>query len=277
MYYLDILALTAINCLLALAAYLPISRGLLVVCFGAFMSVGAVVAAGLYSGGTVSFLAAILLGGAVSAGMGIMVAIIAAKTEGFVFAILTLSVGEFVRVIAVNWEMLGGALGYKNVTGNQSVIWPLGMFVLFVALFSLFDRTRMRGALDALREDEELASALGVSRMFHNVAVLMIGAAIAGLAGGLYIHHVGILDPRNFGALKSIEILMFPIIGGSRRFWGPVLGAIFLTVLPEVLRVSLTLRMLIYGIIVVLVTVLLPDGLSGLFSRLVPGMSKEAT
>src|SRR5205085_10196082 len=115
MYYLQIAILVAINCLLALSIYLPLSTGLMAVCFGSLMSIGAITAAWAYSSAGLPFSLAILSGGMVAAVAGTIIFYLCKKLTGFLFAVATLGIGELAHVVAINTEALGGALGYKNV------------------------------------------------------------------------------------------------------------------------------------------------------------------
>lgn len=281
-YYLQLLSLIAINCLLGLAAGLPLSGGLLVVCCGAFFGVGALVAAYLHATLAVPFILA-LLGGALCAALSALVAsLLATRARGFLFAIATLSLGEVLRVIVLNSAALGGALGYKDVLPVVGPGYPLvSLLLVFVLLRSLM-ASPVGSALLAVRVDERWSLQMGIRPELHRGLAMALGGFIAGLAGGLYVHNVGILEPRMFGAAKSIEILLFPIIGGVTRVWGPVAGAVILTLVPEIFRFSASWRMVLYGCSMVLVTLFWRDGISGLADRLsrsVPmrARSKDAT
>lgn len=261
MYYQQVATLAAINCLLALAAYVPYSAGLLVVCLGTFMSVGAVASASVYSVGTVPFPLALLCGGLVAALFAFAVSIICYRLKGFEFALATLGIGELTRVIATNSGMLGGALGYSNVRSDVSPLYAFLSLVAVAALFYRFDRSAVRKALLVLRENETLAPTLGIKGTSHAVFAVTMAGLLAGLGGSLYIHTVGILDPKMFGFENSVQILVYPILGGLGSFIGPIIAGSALTVIPELLRFTPPFRMILYGASLVAAVVFLPDGI----------------
>lgn len=264
MYYLQVATLVAINLFLALGAYLPLSTGLMVMCFGALMSVGAVASATAHANLGVPFPVAVLLGGAAAAGAGLVVSMLCSRLTGFLFAVATLGIGELARVIAINSELLGGALGYRDV---KMVPYPfywaclIGTASALLILLSLFERSAARHALAVLRENQSLATSLGISGPRHRLGAVTAGGFLVGLGGGFYIHSVGLLDPRMFGFEHSLLILVFAVLGGVRHFTGPLLGAVALTILPEALRFSPSSRMVLYGTVLVIVAVLRPEGI----------------
>lgn len=230
------------------------------------MSVGAIASAYSHASLNVPFPLAILLGGLVSSLVGAIVALLCSRLAGFLFAIATLGIGELLRVIAINIEALGGALGYKNVefiSINRYVVFLLVVFALLVSCLVLFERTLTRKAFTLLRENEILAASLGISRSRHVLVSITMGAFIAGVAGSFYIHNVGILDPRLFGFENSLLIIAFVIFGGTRSFLGPLIGASLLTVIPEMLRFSSNYRMILYGVAILVVIILRPEGILG--------------
>jgi branched-chain amino acid transport system permease protein len=128
-------------------------------------------------------------------------------------------------------------------------------------MLTLFERSASRKALAVLQENEVLATSLGISSSLHKIGTVLVGGFLAGVAGGFYIHSVGILDPRLFGFESSLLIITFAVIGGPRNFWGSIMAAVILTVIPELLRFSTTYRMILYGASLVLVVIVRPEGL----------------
>lgn len=267
MYYLQVGILVLINAMLATGAYFPLSAGLMLMCMGTLMSVGAIASAACHSGWGLPFPIAILIGGLLAALAGALIAVLCSRLIGFLFAVATLGLGELTRVIVVNTEALGGALGYKNVeliSPSAYLFYLLVAFGSCVMLLTLFEQSATRKSLAVLRENEVVAASLGVNSLLHKAAAVAVGGFLAGIAGGFYIHSVGLLDPRSFGFESSLLIVTFAIIGGARNFWGAVIGATLLTIIPELLRFSSTYRMVLYGVALILVVVLRPDGILGL-------------
>ena len=268
MYYLQVSTLVLINCLLAMGIYLPLSAGRMVMCMGTLMSAGAIASAMGHSSFGIPFPLALLIGGLVAAILGAFIAALCERLVGFLFAVATLGLGELARVIVVNVEWLGGALGYRDVILISPPVYFTTLLFTFagsVVLLSLFERSAGRRALAVLRENDTLAASLGINGFTHRFGALVAGAFLSGIAGGFYIHTVGILDPRMFGFESSLLILMFAIFGGTRNYLGAVAGAIILTVLPELFRFSPTYRMILYGLTLVLVAVLRPEGVLSAF------------
>jgi branched-chain amino acid transport system permease protein len=213
---------------------------------------------------------AILIGGIVAAFAGTLIAALCDRLVGFLFAVATLGLGELARVTVINTEALGGALGYKNVelvSFNSYFTYLLLTITCCVMLLILFERSATRKALAVLRENNILAASLGINGSWLKMGTVAAGGFIAGVAGGFYIHSVGILDPRLFGFESSLLIVTFAILGGTRNFLGAIIGATLLTVIPEMLRFSSTYRMVLYGLTLVLVIILRPEGVLGLRSR----------
>jgi branched-chain amino acid transport system permease protein len=266
MYYLQVGILVLINAMLATGAYLPLSAGLMLMCMGTLMSVGAIVSAACHSSLGLPFPVAIFIGGLLAALAGGLIAVLCSRLIGFLFAVATLGLGELARVIVINTEALGGALGYKNVEltpPSEYLFYLLVAFGCCVVLLSFFEQSATRKLIAVLRDNEVVAASLGVNSLLHKAGVVAAGGFIAGVAGGFYIHSVGLLDPRFFGFESSLLIVTFAIIGGARNFWGAVIGATLLTVIPELLRFSSTYRMVLYGVALILVVILRPNGLLG--------------
>jgi branched-chain amino acid transport system permease protein len=181
-----------------------------------------------------------------------------------------------VRLGLVNWEYVNGAQGIVAIPQKAS-IWMIDLAVA-VTLFVLW---RLRGskwgfALEAIREDEPAARTLGIHTTGYKLAMLVLGAALAGLAGGLEAHFTFMVAPNGFGFSRVVDMLVFAVVGGAQLFWGPVAGAAFLTVLPELLRELAPLvgiepgplRLLVNGVVLLLVILFLPAGLVSLPRRL---------
>jgi branched-chain amino acid transport system permease protein len=265
-YTLYVATLAVISCLLALGAYVTLSAGLMVVCFGAIMSLGGIVAAVMVSNG-VPYPVSLLIGGFSGAVAGALVYFTCSHLLRFLFAVGTLGFGELARVVAINTSSLGGALGYKSVTMAAPVACTFAILLLAMVSFFFFERSPIRSAFRLIKEDDVSAASIGIDVHSHRLAAMVISSFLVGLAGGLYIHAVGLLEPRMFGFENSVQILMFAIVGGTATSVGPVLAGVSLTILPELLRFSTSLRMLIYGAVLVAVMVFRPEGIVTRSSR----------
>jgi branched-chain amino acid transport system permease protein len=191
------------------------------------------------------------------------------RLKGVFLAIATIGFGEVVRLGFVNWEYVNGAQGIVAIPQKTS-IWMIYLAVAAV----LYVMARLRGskwgfALEAIREDEPAARTMGIPTAAYKLAMLVLGAAIAGLAGGLEAHFTFMVAPNGFSFGRVVDMLVFAVVGGTARYWGPVLGAAFLTLLPELLRELAPLvgiepgplRLMVNGLVLLAVILFLPNGI----------------
>jgi branched-chain amino acid transport system permease protein len=115
--------------------------------------------------------------------------------------------------------------------------------------------------LVAIRQNESLADAMGVSTWRYKLFAFVVSAGLAGFAGALYAHYIGFLNPEPFGVDQSLNAILAVILGGSGTLAGPVVGAFAVTFLPEYLRIADSFRLVTYGFILVVATIFLPRGL----------------
>ncbi|HZR08970.1 MAG TPA: branched-chain amino acid ABC transporter permease [Myxococcales bacterium] len=271
--YQSLIAFVGINALLALSIYATLCCGQLSLANAGFMAIGA------YTGALLTLRAPGIPFVAVLAAASIVPAVIAVplglpvlRLRGVFLAIATVGFGEVVRLFFVNWSYTNGALGLVAIPQRTS-LWTIAL-ALAVTLFVL---GRLRGsrygyALEAIREDETAARTMGIFTTGHKLAMLALGAAIAGLAGALEAHFTFMVAPSGYAFGRVVEMLVQAVVGGTVAFYGPVIGAAFLTVLPEVLRevgarMGLTpgpFRLLLNGAILLAVILYLPNGLVSL-------------
>lgn len=214
------------------------------------------------------FLASLVAGGLLSAICGYVVGLPSLRLKGDYLAIVTLGFGEIIRVVLLNMPSLGGPRGLTGIPPLAT-----GPWMVFFALASTFAVLRFLGtatgrAMFAVREDEVAAEAMGVDTTRTKVKAFVIGAFWAGLAGGLYAHKFGNINPAAFGFMKSFEVVVMIVLGGLGSVTGAVLAAIFLTILPEALRpleqlTRIDFRMIIYSLVLILFMLLRPQGLLG--------------
>lgn len=270
--YQSTLAYIGLNGLLALSVYTTLSCGQLALGNAGFAAIGAYAAALLtMSAGApfpVSLLAAALLPALVAVPLGLPVL----RIKGVFLAIATIGFGEVVRIGLVNWEYVNGAQGLVAIPQKTTV--PLIWLSLAAALLLM---SRLRGskwgfALEAIREDEPAARTMGIDTGRYKLAMLVLGAAMAGWAGALDAHFSFMVAPNGFTFTRVVDMLVFAVVGGTGAYYGPAVGAAFLTLLPEVLREVSPhlgiepgpLRLLVNGLILLAVILFLPQGLVSL-------------
>jgi branched-chain amino acid transport system permease protein len=182
------------------------------------------------------FPASLVLGGLVAALAGLAVGAPSLRLKGDYLAIVTLGFGEIIRVVLQNVDAVGGARGLTGVPTYTNLFWAFGIAAVTVyVVWALLNSTFGRGFL-AVADDEVAAEAMGLNTTRYKITAFAVGSFFAGVAGGLYAHLKGYLNPGGFGFDKSIEIVVMVILGGMGRHAGVVVAAIFLTLLPEGLR-----------------------------------------
>ncbi len=274
-YYSDLITMVCINVILAVSLNLVTGLlGQLVLGHAGFMLVGAYAAAlfTLHSGLplSVSFPIGLLLGGVVAALSGVIIGVPALRLKGDYLAIITLGFGEIIRVIANNLTITNGAKGLYGIESLNSRHNLIAMFsyVFFIAVVVIFlsftfGTSRHGRAVIAIREDEIAAEASGINTTYYKLLAFILAAFIAGVAGGLYAHQIGIIDPSKFDFNRSVEILVMVVLGGMGSITGSIISATVLTLLPEALRDFASYRMLLYSIILICVMLFRPTGLLG--------------
>ena len=267
-YYSGILTMVCINVILAVSLNLATGfLGQLVLGHAGFMSVGAYSAAlfTMYSGlpTVVSFPLALLVGGIVAAAFGVIIGVPALRLKGDYLAILTLGFGEIIRVLILAMPFTGGAAGLSGIPLLTTFTYVFIIAIITVAVIFAFIHSRHGRAVIAIREDEIAAEAAGIHTTYYKLLAFVLAAFFAGIAGGLYAHHIGVLDPSKFDFNYSVEMLIMVVLGGMGSITGSIVAAIVLTLLPELLRGFSEYRMLIYSVILICVMLFKPSGLLG--------------
>ncbi|MDE2624467.1 MAG: branched-chain amino acid ABC transporter permease [Betaproteobacteria bacterium] len=247
--------------MLALSIYLTLSCGLLSLANAAFMGIGAYVSAIITLQYEWPFAVALLLGTAAPATVALLVGIPVLRLSGVYLAMATLGFGEVVRVVLLNLDITGGPLGLNGIPPLTSGWHVLLALACTIALLQAMRRSRIGRAFEAIREDETAARLMGIATDRVKLLAFVLGAAIAGLAGGLNAHYTFTLSPGNFGFENAVDILTMAVLGGIQGLLGPLLGGAILTLLPELLRGLQEFRMAANGLILIVVVLFLPHGL----------------
>jgi len=179
-----------------------------------------------------------------------------------------LGFGEIIRVVILNIQQVGGARGLFGIPHSSTAFLVAFVLVLCVMATHRFVHSSHGRALLAVRENEIAAEAMGVNTTYYKVQTFVVSAGVAGVAGGLYAHHLSYINPSSFDFMRSVEIVIMVVMGGMGSVSGSILAAFLLTLLPEALRPlqNLTgndLRMVIYSLILILMMLLRPKGMLG--------------
>lgn len=292
-YTRSLLIFAGINIIAAYSFYLPFKTGQVSLGQAGFMAIGAYASAILTQKFGVPFAAALIVGGLVSGIVGIAVGFPALRIKGIYLLLLTLGFSEIVSVIALSWDYVGGAQGFRQITFNPFTLEYVIVIILVVLLFvSRLERSSLGRAMDSIHQDETAAEVMGIDVVRIKLLAFGLGATLAGLAGALYAHHATFMDSTTFNIMLSVEILVFVVVGGGSTFWGPAFGAIVLNAIPEVLRAlrewlelipvewtdfypmnsiyeflhgfldfENAKRLIAYGVILILMMIFRPDGL----------------
>ncbi|WP_157264484.1 branched-chain amino acid ABC transporter permease [Azohydromonas aeria] len=260
--YSNLVLTLGTNALLALSIYLTLSCGLLAMANGAFMGIGAYTASLLTMNTATPFPLALAAGMVAPSLVAFVIGKPTLRLSGVYLAMATLGFGEVVRILILNTEdWTGGALGLNGIP--QLTQWWHVLLAVVLTLFVLWQlrRTRIGRAFEAIKEDETAAALMGIDIAAHKMLAFVLGAALAGLAGALNAHLTFFIGPNEYGFDRGVEILTMAILGGINGLTGPVLGAVILTLLPEVLRSLKDFRLVVNGLILVVITLFLPRGL----------------
>ncbi|WP_409301870.1 branched-chain amino acid ABC transporter permease [Peribacillus sp. SCS-155] len=262
-FYVNTLYFMGINIMLAVSLHLIIGiTGQFSIGHAGFLAVGAYSSAIMTMKLELPFFLAIVVGGVVAALAGLIIGIPSLRLKGDYLAIATLGFGEIVRIVFLNIDYVGGASGMQV---SKFTEWP---WVFFCALITIvvinnFTNSTHGRACISIREDETAADAMGINTTYYKVIAFAIGSFFAGIAGGLYAHNFYIIQPSNFGFLKSFDILIFVVLGGLGSMSGAVIAAILLTIVSTYLQDYAETRMVIYSLVLIAMMLYRPQGLMG--------------
>ena len=262
-YYESVAIVLGVNILLAVSLYIPMAAGQISLGHAGFMAIGAYVAVMLVKAG-MAFSLALIAGGVAAAMAGIVVGFPALRIRGIYLIILTMGFGEIVRIFFLNFEPTGGPAGIPGIKPLTTL--PVLVVACLVAIFVAVQlrRSRIGRAMLAVHEDEGAAEAMGVNLVHIKLGSFALGAFFAGLGGGLYAHYALYIEPAQFGFLRSAEVFLFVVLGGFTSVLGPIVGAAFVTLVPEMLRFIQDWRMTFFGALLVAAAIWRPDGLVSL-------------
>ncbi len=193
-----------------------------------------------------SFPGIVMFGALVAAVAGLLVGIPSLRLRGDYLAIVTLGFAEIIRIIILNIDRVGGATGFRGAVAPwegrpiiplyANFIWIGGFAVITIVVVYNIVHSDIGRALISIREDELAAEAMGINTTRYKVLAFVISSAFAGIAGALFGHFRQFLHTNDFQFIRSIEIIIMIVLGGMGSITGAVLGAIVITILPELLR-----------------------------------------
>jgi branched-chain amino acid transport system permease protein len=229
-----------------------------------FMSIGAYASALLTTRLGIPFLPAVLAGALAAGFVSFLLGSLTLKLKGDYFLITTLGFGECVRVLFNYIEpVTGGAKGLAGIPKHTTLAVAVFSALLAIALAWTFIHSRYGRGLTAIREQELAAESVGIDVTKHKKISFVFSAMLAGWAGALYAHNLMFLSPVMFNLPRSAELTITVVIGGLGSLTGSVLGSLLITLLPEMFRSFANYRMFFYGLAVVAIIIIRPEGLCG--------------
>ena len=266
--YNAVLVFMAINGVLAFSMYAVLIAGQLSLAQAAFASIAAYTSAILTMELGLPFPLVVFAGVSVGAVTALLLGLPVLRLRGVFLAIATIGFGEMVRIVALNLDITGGAIGLRPIP-KVVTLWQAYLALALCAYFFWRLRPSKLGrGLAALREDEVAARAMGIDVVRYKLFAFTVSGAIAGLSGVLFSHFTRFISPDQFGFERAVDALVYAVVGGTGHWFGPVLGGGFLTFLPELQRqLGVTagwLRPFFSGLILLAVVLFVPGGLVGL-------------
>ncbi|MET0708682.1 MAG: branched-chain amino acid ABC transporter permease [Tardiphaga sp.] len=259
--YSNIIDLCLLNSLIGYALFLALSANMFSLATGGFMALGAYCSVYMTMELGLPFAPALLAGALLGAAAAALIGTPVLRLRGDYFMLATFAFTEVIRVIALNWDSVtGGAIGIVSIpryteTWHLALALAVAIYVVHTLRGSYFGR-----AIAAIKQDDVVAQSMGVDVFAHRLSLFVASGFICGAAGALAAHLNYFVGPGDFGLVRSVDALTYPILGGVNALAGPVVGAVFTTILPEALRFSNQLREILMGALVVAIVLYLPDG-----------------
>ena len=279
-YLLNVAVLAGIYVILTLGLNITNGwTGLMSFGYAAFYGIGAYTAGILATRYAVPFWLTFPLAGLVAGIFGVAIALPTLRLKGIFLALITIGFQEIVFLVTLNWVSLTrGPMGipgipppsiggYAFVSNRDYFYLILALNVLIIFIVARVMDSRVGRAFIAIREDEVAAQSVGIPVFPTRILSFVISTVMAGVAGAFFAHHARFISADSFRLDETFLILTMLIVGGMGTLVGPVIGAVFLVILPEVSRFMVQFRELVYGVILIAVILFRPEGIAG-----VPGI-----
>ena len=282
-YLIHLAILVGIYATLGISLNLVVGyTGLLSITQAAFYGIGSYATAILLTGFGMNFFLSVIIGIAITIVVSFAIGFVLSRFRGDFFALGSFGFNIIIYSIFLNWQDLTrGPLGIPGIarpklfgfsfTENFHFLILVAVIVTIIYLISRYIVNSSFGrVLKAIREDEEAIAVFGYNTLFYKLAIFVIGAAIASVAGSLFATYITFIDPSTFVLNESIFILAIIILGGLANLRGSVFGAVILILLPEILRfvgfpsdIAAQMRQLVYGVLLIVLMMYRPQGLVG--------------
>jgi len=271
--------------MIGLMIILAVSNRLILVSGAWFMGHAAFYAIGAYgvvllrSKAGLDYWVALPLAGIIASVVALGLGYATSKIRGIPFAIISVAFVEVIRLTIIKIKWLGGHKALTSPPPEPLLSFDFSLkieyyyFVLFIVLIVLLilwlvENSPVGAALKTMAENEDLAESLGINTTRYKVFTLTLCAFFGGIAGGIYAPYIAVTGPTSFTLNTSIIILFNVVVGGMGSIWGPVAGAIFLTMLPEFMPGQAGFQNILYALIVLAALFFLPQGIVSLPDRI---------
>jgi branched-chain amino acid transport system permease protein len=287
-YYLSVLVVIGLNTILVLGLNLLMGyAGQISLGHAAFFGLGAYASGILTATYGINPVLAALLGLIIVGCVALLVGIPSLKLRGQYLAMATLGFGIIVYILLkeMGW-LTGGPSGLRDIPNvslfgftfdsdfkKYYLVWTAAILVLIIS--NNIVHSRVGRALRAIHTSEVAASVLGVDIQGYKLSVFVISALFASIAGSLFAHVMNFISPSSFGFHFSIVLVTMVVVGGMASIWGSIFGSSVLTLLPITLTIFQELDIVIYGVILMAIMILMPEGLTrGVVDRLKVRLSR---
>ncbi|HUJ68267.1 MAG TPA: branched-chain amino acid ABC transporter permease [Syntrophorhabdales bacterium] len=297
-YYIHVFILTMLNIVLASSLRLINLSGQMSLAHGGMMTIGAYTSALLVMKAGLSFWVAMPISGFVTALIAYIIGYPFVRLKGIYFSIVTIFFSEVVVLTAQQWQSLTqGAAGIFGIPRPNPVslfgilhvnfsskvdFYYLALVLMLICLIILYavEKSRIGMILRGVQQADSLAESVGIDTTGFKVLAFAVGSFFPGVLGAFYSHYISAINPDAFAFLFTIYILIYMTVGGENRFFGPILGAAVLTILPEVSRPLKAFEPFVFAAVLIAVIFFVPEGMVGLpkmLNRALRSSEKEPT
>jgi branched-chain amino acid transport system permease protein len=285
-YVCHIFIMMGVNIILAVSLRFIAMSGQFSLGHAGMVSIGAYTSALLVIKGGLSFWLALPLSGLTAMSIACLVGYPFTRLKGIYFTMVTLFLAEFIRLTAEQWKSLtGGVSGIMTIPRPNPIIIPgllnadfasktdfyyliLMMVGITLLIFYAIESSRVGMTFLSIQQSESLSESIGINSTRFRVLAFGIGCFFAGIDGSFYSHYFSAIAPGSFGFLLGIYIFIYMVVGGMKRFAGPMIGAVILTLIPEFARRVKAYEPFVFAAILLLTIFFLRGGIISLPERL---------
>jgi branched-chain amino acid transport system permease protein len=275
-YILHIATMTAIMIPLAASMNLMLKIGQLSMAQAVFMGIGSYTGALLTMRLGVPPWLSVLAGGVLSAALAGLAGPIFLRVRGVYFVLLTFAFGQIVNLVMQDWTSLTGGnsglygipkfsiFGYRMTAIQDYYLLALAFAALTFFALRAVEKSDIGAILESLNDNEMVSRSLGANALSWRIATFVVSGFIAGISGGIYAFYIGFLSPDPFSFRLLVDLIVMNVVGGVGTMFGPLLGAIFIVPLPELLREAREYQLLIYAGVLIFFILFVRQGLVSL-------------